>query len=150
MTKPQTPTARIGRGLVGYRKGHFFLNLLGWGTMWVLPVIPALITREFFDRITGDDPTGFTVTTLVMIMIAYGLGRISLMVVAMWNDIHLTFRISSLLRRNMLEEIFDLPGAQSMKESPGEAISRFRDDVDEIQETFTWTLDMLGLSAFIG
>lgn len=148
MTKPQTPTARLGRGLAAYRKGHFFLNLLGWGTMWVLPVIPALITREFFDRITGDDPTGFTVATLVMIMIAYGLGRISLMVVAMWNDIHLTFRISSLLRRNMLEEIFDLPGAQSMKESPGEAISRFRDDVDEIQETFTWTLDMLGLSAF--
>jgi ATP-binding cassette subfamily B protein len=148
MTQPQAPTARLGKGLVAYRKGHFFLNMAGWATMWVLPVIPALITREFFDRITGDDPAGFTVGTLVAIMVAYGFGRITLMVAAMWNDIHLTFRVSSLMRRNMLEEIFALPGAQSMKESPGEAISRFRDDVDEIQESFSWTVDMLGLFLF--
>lgn len=87
-------------------------------------------------------------TSLVVIMVAYGVGRISIMVLAMWNDIHLGFRVSTLMRRNMLEEIFQLPGAQSMKESPGEAISRFRDDVDEIQESFSWTVDMLGLTAF--
>jgi ATP-binding cassette, subfamily B, bacterial len=48
----------------------------------------------------------------------------------------------------MLERIFDLPGAQSMKESPGDAISRFRDDVDENVESFSWTVDMVGLSVF--
>jgi ATP-binding cassette, subfamily B, bacterial len=142
------PTARLGKGLVTYRKLRYAINMLGWASMWVLPIIPALITRHFFDRITGETVTGFTVPTLVAVMVAYGFGRIMLMVLAMWNDIHLTFRISSLMRRNMLEEIFQLPGAQSMKESPGEAISRFRDDVDEIQESFSWTVDMLGLLLF--
>jgi ATP-binding cassette subfamily B protein len=142
------PTARLGKGLVTYRKLRYAINMFGWASMWVLPIIPALITRHFFDRITGEAVTGFTVPTLVAIMIAYGVGRIMLMVLAMWNDIHLTFRISSLMRRNMLEQIFLLPGAQSMKESPGEAISRFRDDVDEIQESFSWTVDMLGLLLF--
>ncbi len=148
MTDQRIPTARLGKGLMAFRKGHYALNVAGWATMWVLPVIPALITRAFFDRITGDDTTGFTVATMVAIMVAYGFGRIMLMVLLMWNDIHLAFRVSTLMRRNMLEQIFELPGAQSMKESPGEAISRFRDDVDEIQETFSWTVDMVGLFTF--
>lgn len=148
MTRPSTPTARLGKGLATFRKGRYTLNMLGWATMWVMPVIPALVTRQFFDRITGEVTTGFTVATLVTVMVAYGVGRISFMFLAMWNDIHLTFRISSLMRRNMLEEIFQLPGAQSIQESPGEAISRFRDDVDEIQESFSWTVDMLGLFLF--
>ncbi len=148
MTNRRISTARLGRGLITYRKGRYLVNVLGWATMWVLPVIPALITRAFFDRITGEDTTGFTVATLVAIMVAYGIGRIAIMVLMMWNDIHLGFRVSTLMRRNMLEQIFQLPGAQSMKESPGEAISRFRDDVDEIQESFSWTVDMLGLFTF--
>ena len=143
-----TPTTRLGKGLITFSKGRYLTNVAIWASMWVMPVIPALITRAFFDRITGDAISGFTVPTLVAIMVAYGFARIAIMVLGMWNDIHLVFRIGTLLRRNMLEQIFALPGAQSMKESPGEAISRFRDDVDEIQESFAWSIDMLGLFTF--
>jgi ATP-binding cassette, subfamily B, bacterial len=148
MTERRVPTARLGVGLISYRKGRYVANVLLWATMWVLPVIVALIIRAFFDRITGEDPAGTTVGTLVAFMIAYGVGRIAVMFVAMWNDAQLGFRIGALLRRNMLERIFELPGAQSMQESPGEAISRFRDDVDENVESFSWTVDMLGLLTF--
>jgi ATP-binding cassette subfamily B protein len=138
----------LGKRLAAFRKGRYALNILGWATMWVIPVIPALITQAFFDRITGDQPVGFTVTTLAIVMAVYGLGRIAIMVLAMWNDQLLSFRISTLLRRNMLEQIFQRPGAQALAESPGEAISRFRDDVDEIEESFGWSVDMLGLTLF--
>jgi ATP-binding cassette subfamily B protein len=148
MTDRPVPTARLGKGLVTFLKGRYLANVAIWATMWVMPVIPALVTRAFFDRITGEATTGFTVATLVAVMVAYGFARITIMVFGMWNDIHLVFRVSTLLRRNMLERIFELPGAQSMKESPGEAISRFRDDVDEIQESFAWSIDMLGLFTF--
>lgn len=148
MSEQRVPTARLGKGLMAFRKGQYVLNVAGWATMWVLPVIPALVTLAFFDRITGENTTGFTVATMVAIMVAYGFGRITIMVLMMWNDIHLAFRVSTLMRRNMLEQIFELPGAQSMKESPGEAISRFRDDVDEIEESFSWTPDLLGLFTF--
>jgi ATP-binding cassette, subfamily B, bacterial len=148
MTERRVPTARLGAGLISYRKGRYVANVLLWATMWVLPVIVALIIRAFFDRITGEDMAGPTVATLVVFMVAYGVGRISVMFVAMWNDAQLSFRVGSLLRRNMLERIFELPGAQSTQESPGEAISRFRDDVDENVESFSWTVDMLGLLTF--
>jgi len=148
MNDRQVPTAQLGKALISFRKGRYLITVAVWATMWVMPVIPALITRAFFDRITGETTTGYTVATLVAVMVAYGFARITIMMFGMWIDIHLVFRISTLLRRNMLEQIFELPGAQSMKESPGEAISRFRDDVDEIQESFAWTIDMLGLFIF--
>lgn len=148
MKQNRVPTTSLGKGLIAYRKGRYVLNSLGWGTIWVMPVIPALIAREFFDRVTGEETAGLTVGTLVALTVAYGIARVSVMLLAMWNDIHLTFRVATLMRRNLLEQIFELPGAQSLQESPGEAISRFRDDVDEIQETFSWTVDMLGLFAF--
>jgi ATP-binding cassette subfamily B protein len=149
MTSPTTvPTGRLGRTLLAQFKGRYAVQILGWGAMWVMGIIPALLTRAFFDRITGDAPVGLTVTTIVVFMVAYGFGRIAVMFGAMWTDIHLTFRAASVLRRNILEEVFELPGAQAMNESPGEAISRFRDDVDELQETLSWTVDMIGLATF--
>jgi ATP-binding cassette, subfamily B, bacterial len=148
MTARRVPTARLGKGLISYRKGRYVANVTLWATMWVLPILTALIIRAFFDRITGEQEAGFTVATLVVLVVVYGVARIAIMLIAMWNDILLGFRIGSLLRRNMLERIFELPGAQSMKESPGEAISRFRDDVDENVESFSWTVDMVGLLTF--
>ena len=146
--RPPVPTARLGARFITRYPIRYVINSLGWAGMWVMPVIPALITKQFFDRITGETTTGFTVGTLVAVMVAYGVGRISWMAFGMWNDQHLGFRIGSLMRRNMLERIFELPGARSMEESPGEAISRFRDDVDETVESFSWTVDMIGIAAF--
>jgi ATP-binding cassette subfamily B protein len=58
------------------------------------------------------------------------------------------FRTGALLRRNLLARVFEMPGAQALEESPGEAINRFREDVDETEETLSWTVDMIGILAF--
>lgn len=142
------PTARIGFRLLTYQKVRYLVNVAVWAAMWVMPVIPAVFTRVFFDSITGEIADAPTITMLVVFVVAYGIGRISMIFLGIWSWAHLGFRIASLLRRNILERIFELPGAQSMKESPGDAISRFRDDVDENVESFGWSVDMLGLSLF--
>jgi ATP-binding cassette subfamily B protein len=121
-------------------------NVFLWSTIWLMPVIPALITREFFDSLeleTGTNPAVFAVGIL-----AYGLGRMGVMFLAMHNDVHLEFRVSSLLRRNMIGRIYEMPAAQAVQGSPGEMISRFREDVDHVQETLSWTVDMVGAALF--
>ena len=54
--------------------------------------------------------------------------------VTIFADIYLHFlygfRTGALLRKNMLTRILDRPGARAVPQSPGEAISRFRDDVN--------------------
>ena len=79
-TTPKAPTARIGWRLIKNQPRRYVGIAILWSTIWVMPVIPALITRAFFDRITGDDTTGFTVATMVAIMVGYGFGRIMIMV----------------------------------------------------------------------
>ena len=148
MTAPRVPTARLGWGLIRFRKARYVINAVIWASMWLMPIIPAVITRTFFDAATGARTDAPTVPMLIALVVAYAVARISVMILGMWNDAHLMLRISTLLRRNMLERIFDLPGAQSMKESPGDAISRFRDDVDENVESFAWTVDMIGIVLF--
>jgi ATP-binding cassette subfamily B protein len=145
----RVPTTRLGWGLIKYGKARYVINAAVWALMWTMPVIPALITKVFFDSITGEITNPPSITLLVAGVVGYGLGRICFVMLGMWNDVHLGFRIASLLRRNMLEEIYELPGAQSMKESPGDAISRFRDDGDELVESFSWTVDMVGLTTFL-
>ena len=59
-------------------------------------------------------------------------------------DVLHRFKMSTLLQRNMLATILQRPGAQALPESPGEAISRFRDDAEQAEDAISWTLDTIG------
>ena len=135
-------TPRLIAGLARTFRWGWLANVILWTAIWTMPVLVGLLTREFFDSLEGD--IGFTVTTLVVLMVAYGLGRIMVMVLAMHNDVHLMFRVGSLLRRNMFARILNLPGAQATDAAPGELITRFREDVEHVEETTSWTVDMVG------
>jgi len=149
-TTTRAPTARIGWQLIKNQPVRYLVNAVLWTSIWVMPVIPALITRAFFNRIDpGTAGTvGFTVPTLIALMVGYGLARLAVMGVGMWNEMHFMFRTGTQLRRNMLARVFELPGAQAVERSAGEAISRFREDVDETEESLAWTVDLMGLTAF--
>jgi ATP-binding cassette subfamily B protein len=64
------------------------------------------------------------------------------------TDIPHRFTMSALLRRNMLERVLARPGARALPESTGEALSRFRDDAEQVEDSISWTLDQIGLLAF--
>ncbi len=143
----RTPTLGLLGRLIRGEPWRYAVNAVLWSIIWLLPVLPALIARAFFDRLTNDT-VGFTVPTLIILMLVYGIGRIGIMVLGMLNDVHFMFRNGARLRRNMLDRVFEMPGAQALAESPGEAINRFREDVDETEETLSWTVDMIGIVVF--
>ncbi|MDJ0662960.1 MAG: ABC transporter ATP-binding protein [Acidimicrobiia bacterium] len=139
------PTVRLMRELIKAAPGWYLANVLLWTTIWVIPVIPALITQRFFDDL---DTVGFNPATLIAMLLGYGAARLAVMFIAMWNDVHFMFRAGSTLRRNMLERIFALPGSQSVKEASGEIISRFREDVEHVEEATSMTVDLVGTALF--
>ncbi len=146
MTNRDAPTAKLMWGAIKSERGRYSANVLLWSTIWLMPVIPALIVRGFFDSLELE--TGANAVTFVALIVGYGLGRVAVMVLAMHNDVHFEFRNASQLRRNMLERIYEMPAAQAVQGSPGEMISRFREDVDHTQETISWTVDMVGATIF--
>jgi ATP-binding cassette subfamily B protein len=59
------------------------------------------------------------------------------------------FACAALLRRNLLRELLRAHGSRGLIDSPGEAMSRFRDDADEIAEAMDGLIDLIGRSFFV-
>jgi len=144
-TRRTVPVARMMGKLVRAAPGRYAVNVVVWTGMWVMPVVPALITRRFFD---GLGQVGYNAATLIALLAGYAMARLAMMAFGLWNDVHFMFRVGTLLRRNMLERVLDLPGAQAVDEAPGAMISRFREDVEHTEEAMSWTVDMIGSLVF--
>ena len=118
---------------LGRFRPWFFLASVFFTTMVfaVSSQITGLIIRAFFDSLTGSAPVRFGPWALSALVVGTALARVGFI----FGDIavHVTnrFTLGALLRRNLFERILDRPGARAVPGSPGEAISRFRGDVDE-------------------
>lgn len=134
--------------LIMYRPLRYFINAIAWTIIYLAPIVPGLITKQFFDSLTGNSTLGYGVWGLIALLIAAALGRICLIVIGFITDVHFRFRMGMLLRRNLLEHVLKQPGAQAIPVSPGEAISHFRDDVDQSEEAVSWSVDVFGLTCF--
>jgi ATP-binding cassette subfamily B protein len=66
------------------------------------------------------------------LIVATAVARTGFIFVDILVHFRYRFTIGALLRKNMLNRILDRPGARAVPGSPGEAISRFRGDVQEV------------------
>lgn len=142
-------TLRYIGHLIRYRPGLFFLNCLLWGTHHFMPLGIGLTTRAIFDALTGKATAGPNVWTLLAILATIAASRLAIMRVGVYAWSTLYFTLGALLRRNMLEWLISGPGSRVLPDAPGEAISRFRDDADEvIRYVENWT-DFSGFFLFL-
>jgi ATP-binding cassette subfamily B protein len=148
MTTQQTEAgaARMLFRTLRAHPGRYLANLIIWTVIWAMPIIPAFIMRAFFNGLEAD--AGFNVTTVIAALLAYGAARIAVIAFGMWTDVQFMFRTGTLLRTNMLEAVYAKPGAQAVHDSPGEMITRFREDVEHVEEAASWSVDMSGAAVF--
>lgn len=114
-----------------------------WISIWTMPILIGFVTARFFDELEA----GIEVNMLVAIIVAtllYAAGRSLFILLGMRNHGSLLFRGSALIRRNLLERIYEMPGAQALDDTPGEVVSRFRDDVENVILPFDLSVDILG------
>jgi ATP-binding cassette subfamily B protein len=112
------------------------LSMLGMFVMrtlifMVAPLLTGLIVRAFFNALSGDAPTGWNLWSLGAAFVGVALGRSLVILFDITNDNAWNFMTRNLVRRNLLRTILEKPGAKALPESPGSAVSRFRDDVAE-------------------
>ncbi|WP_282941326.1 ABC transporter ATP-binding protein [Paenibacillus sp. RC67] len=134
--------------LMRYRPILYTINAIAWSLIYLAPIAPGWITKQFFDTLSGGSVYGFSIGMLIVLLIASALAKGVLILFGFVTDVQFRFRIGALLRRNMLMRILKEPGAKAIPCSPGEAISSFRDDVDQIEETVSWSVDAFGMTCF--
>ncbi len=133
--------------LIRYRPGTYALSLLLWGGFYAMPLANGLLLRAFFDALTGHTGSGPNVWTILALLAGAEMLRVGSLFIGIYVWLGLWFTLEALLRRNLLARILGLRG-RALPESPGEAISRFRDDVQEIMLYVDRWIDFSGEALF--
>lgn len=146
MTATTAPTRRgpwwvIGR-LIRNQPGRYATSLAVWVTIWTMPLAMGLLAQRYFDGLTGDG--GWAASSVVVAIVVWTLAYLAAIVTGMRLHAGLMVRARTALQRTMLAWIFGLPAARPVAETPGEVVSRFRDDTEHLQEAFDFTVDFTG------
>lgn len=142
------PAWRVILGTIRYRPRYWIPNLCAMIFLMLMFQVPPLVTRNYFNLLTGDEPVWFSIWGIVALLFASELGRVLGIFGLISTNVPFFVHTMTLLRKNLLKNIFRRPGAVALPDSPGEAISRFRGDVFEIPLFALWINDILGLFIF--
>src|SRR2546425_9860825 len=134
----------LGRLLV-YQPGVYALNMALWTAFWLTPLLVGLVMRAIFDAITDGATVGTGLASVLALLLGVAAARIVINVWAVNAWATYFFSRAALLRSNLLQRILDRPGARALPDSPGEAMSRFRDDVEELLRLVEMTVDGVGI-----
>jgi ATP-binding cassette subfamily B protein len=112
--------------------------------LYLFPLIPGLIERQIFNSLTQSAPAATSIWSFVALLIAVAVGRFLGVSVGQFVEITLNAIFEALMQRNLFERILQRPGARALPASTGEAISRFRNDVENVGTFGTWLSDPVG------
>ena len=144
---------RLSWELIRYKPKLVFAGFLSDILFFLQPLAASYVAREIFNQIEGATGWGLGINIWILVLLilplTMGLRLIGdfVFVFTMW-----VFFLSGsiLLRRNMLHGIFKKPGAIALPDSPGEAISRFRGDIDEVMWFVYHLTAIFSLGVFTG
>ena len=143
---------RVGWRLATYRPWLFSWSMGVWVLFHALPLGVGLVLNRVFDRLAGPGPAAPGLLALLGVMAGLELGRAATLRFAMVAWVGTWHNSGALLRANLLRAQLASGGAEAatLPESPGDAVSRFRDDVEDVLKFLDTWLDVAGTALFAG
>ena len=130
--KTKLNTWQISWRLVWLDRARYLLNAGLWVGVHAFPLLPGLVTKLIFDRLTGNAGLDRGFWLLIALLVGIGVGRLGWLMLSVYHYVPLRSVIDGILRQNMMSAVLGKPGASALPSSPGEAVSRFRGDIDQV------------------
>jgi ATP-binding cassette subfamily B protein len=136
----------------------YIISSIGVIASYLVPLLPGAVMQRLFDALINQEKQGAATATAataladtraaVWLLAAVLMGISLAQSVLTWGwagERSLQVLSEGLMRHNLLRRILQRPGATPLPagSSPGEAISRLRDDLFHIGELVAWTVDPL-------
>jgi ATP-binding cassette, subfamily B, bacterial len=121
---------RLAGRLARYRPGMFLLSFVVFAAASSSMLVIGWLLQQIFDAMSGGRQAGPGIYGIVAVLAAVELARIA----ASWAGVVRSLyweQLRGLLRLNLLRAQMASGRSRAMPTSPGEAVSRFRDDVDD-------------------
>lgn len=137
--------------IANYRTALYLFSASMNGILfYLIPLVPGLFIQQIFNALTQSAPAINSTWVWVALLVALAIGRATAVFFGAVAETTL-FQVSgALLRHNLFARILQRPGAHALPASAGEAISRFRNDVDEISGFVCWIFDPIGQVVVMG
>ena len=129
--------------LIRYRPWAFALYTVFSILFYGLKIVPGLLEKAVFDRITGAAPAAFGLWALIALYVSVELARLAMSFGTVWGDVKFRLIAGMLLRRNILRSILRRPGALPSPVPSGEAVNRLDHDVGEVADFPLWLPSVL-------
>lgn len=141
-------TLRVGWEMVRYRPVRFLFAFFLWTVIHGTPVFLGLAVGAVFDRLADGEVLGEGVWTAVLVFTAIAYARQAVLWFGdlVWMEHWIESSLQ--LRRNLLAWLLTAPRSRSLPVSPSEAVSTFRDDVDDLLEYMENWVDLGGVVAY--
>src|SRR5688500_18049354 len=102
--------------LLRFRRRLYVINLFGITVLLLLELTTGLITRAYFDHLTGATPARLGVAGLIGLLLVASLGRGAFSFSLGLTNIPFAFQVGGLMRKNLLLHILNRPGARALPE----------------------------------
>ncbi len=139
--------------LIRYSPWLFIADTATASVFWLSYTVLGLILQAFFDYLTSGGAKGLPVGGVVSLQLGYAFIATLALAGANYFNIGWRYRSMALLIRNMLARILQMPGSRPLPRgadgklmSPGEVVSTFRDDTNQMVDAATLIEDAGGLA----
>jgi ABC-type multidrug transport system fused ATPase/permease subunit len=134
--------------VIRYRPGRWFFCFVMWTFVHGLPLLFGILIGLVFDRLAAGSPVDETAWAPAIAFAVLAIGRNLIIWLGDRQWINHWIEQSLQLRRNLLRWLMEAPGSRVIPLAPGQAVSTFRDDVDDVLEYMENWVDMGGLVVF--
>ncbi|AZN41719.1 ABC transporter ATP-binding protein [Paenibacillus albus] len=133
--------------LLRFRLSLYVINGFLWCVFHSIPLLFGIGMQWFFDRVTGESHNFAWIVMPLLVVALIRFTRVGMFFIAFYKWITYSYHLQAILRTNMLSGIMQWPG-RNLPASPGEAMTRFRDDIDEAVEYVESWVDFWGKLAY--
>ena len=145
---PSTSTVGLALAMLRYRPWFFGYNFVLWSLVHGTPLLAGLLVGRAFDALIDQSGLATSPWFWAGLFAVFAVARNGVLMLGELAWAHYYVDQSLQLRRNLLRWLLEAEGARMLTASPGEAVSTFRDDVDDLLEYMEHYVDGAGVVVF--
>jgi len=134
--------------IVCYRPWLFIACIVTVAPFFLARIAFGYAIQGFFNLLPTSKHLSYGLWLFLVLLVATAIARFCIMLGANIVRPLFAFMVKTLLRRNLLARVLALLGGNALPDSPGEAINRFRDDVEHVADMFGWLYVTIGSGLF--
>ncbi|MFM2310422.1 MAG: hypothetical protein RLY87_2544 [Chloroflexota bacterium] len=141
-----TPLALM-RKMIRQGGWWYVINLVAIVIELLVELLPGILVREVLNTLQAGQQHSIP-WMLLGAFVGIALVRFVMYWIATYTNIKMRIPTMNAMRFSLLSRLLQLPAVAALKGSPGEIVSRLRDDIGELPQVVVQINDILALSAF--